>query len=245
MQKVLLTFIMMFSLGYGPLSYDNEAHEPIVVLELFTSQGCSSCPSADALLHNIKNAYGHKNVIALSYHVEYWNYIGWKDPFSSKTYTDKQRQYAQKFKSNRIYTPQVVVNGREHFVGSSASKMKDALKTYLKTSVANSVALSNVKQDDQSVSFDYSIKGALANKQLRVVLVIDERDTFVKRGENSQRTLKNTNIVVSQKYVNLGNMLGKASISIPETVLKSDDLRLITLVEADNLNITGARQVNL
>lgn len=89
----------------------------IVVLELFTSQGCSSCPAADVQLEEAKKNYPER-VFALSYHVDYWNYIGWEDPFSKKAYTFKQREYNQKFRSSSNYTPQLVVNGKEHFGGS-------------------------------------------------------------------------------------------------------------------------------
>jgi len=244
MQKVLLTLIMIVSMSFTTNSIDNEAHKPVVVLELFTSQGCSSCPSADALLHQVKKDYEDKNVIALSYHVAYWDYIGWKDPFASKSYANKQRAYANKFGSNRIYTPQLVVNGKEDFVGSNRSKMQSALKTYMNKSVSNSVSLGSVEKDGNAIDFKYAIEGSLDDKQLRLVVVIDERETFVKRGENSQRTLKNTNIVVSQKYIEL-EANGKASITIPDTVIETDTLRLIVLVEADNLDITGASQISL
>jgi hypothetical protein len=86
-------------------------HEPVVVLELFTSQGCSNCPSADLSLQKVKKE-DKNGVFTLSYHVGYWNYIGWKDPFSKAIYAEKQRKYNVKFRNNSNYTPQVVVNGK-------------------------------------------------------------------------------------------------------------------------------------
>ncbi len=246
MQKLFLTIIVIALFGFSSAKDENEAHKPIVVLELFTSQGCSSCPSADVLLDKVKTQYKDSNVFTLSYHVDYWNYIGWKDPFSSKTYTDKQKQYADKFRSGRIYTPQIVVNGREHFVGSNKSKMQSKLRTYLGKSVSNSITLKNVKKtDNNSVAFGYTVNGSIDDKQLRVVLVIDERETFVKRGENRSRTLKNANIVVAESFMALKDKMGEITIQIPETVLESDSLRLITLVEDDNLDITGAAKIKL
>ena len=111
---------------------DDKKHDAVVVLELFTSQGCSSCPSADVLLEKVSNEFANKNVYTLSYHVDYWNYIGWTDPFSKKEFTQKQRDYAQKFRDNQIYTPAVVVNGKEHFVGSDRSKMYAKIQSVIK-----------------------------------------------------------------------------------------------------------------
>ena len=95
-------------------SNEKQIQNGVNVVELFTSQGCSSCPPADALLAQIKD---DTNVIALSYHVDYWNYLGWKDPYSNKAYSAYQRSYAKELNSG-VYTPQMVVNGSKEFVGS-------------------------------------------------------------------------------------------------------------------------------
>src|SRR5512140_911562 len=91
------------------------AAEPRAVLELFTSQGCSSCPPADAVFASYA---GRDDVIALSFHVDYWDYLGWNDTFASRENTDRQRSYAATRGDRQVYTPQIVVNGRDHVVGS-------------------------------------------------------------------------------------------------------------------------------
>ena len=239
MQKILLTFIVMLVFNLTP----PKTYEPTVVLELFTSQGCSSCPAADALLNEVKQTYD-ANVIPLSYHVDYWNYIGWKDPFSSKAFTQKQQNYNIKFNSRTNYTPQVVVNGNEHFVGSRESTLVAKIKSYLKKSTSNKVMLT-AKNSQNSVNYNYTVEGDLTNKVLRVVLVIEERTTSVKRGENRNRTLKNANIVVAQTYVDLNASSGTAQIEIPDVVDANDSLRLVGIVETKALDITGATQVKL
>src|SRR5437899_2881738 len=95
------------------------AQNPVVV-ELFTSQGCSSCPAADKNLAEIieKAEANGQQVIGLSFHVDYWNYIGWKDPYSKAEFTERQRKYALRMNSENIYTPQMIVNGESEFVGS-------------------------------------------------------------------------------------------------------------------------------
>jgi hypothetical protein len=239
MQNLFLTLIILI-FTIQPVTTDD--FEPIAVLELFTSQGCSSCPSADELL---KSTNKQEHVIALSYHVDYWNYIGWKDPFSKKSFSDKQRRYSHKFNSSTIYTPQVVVNGKEHFVGSNKSIMQNRLKTYLQLPAKNKVVLNNIERKNRTVNFDYELQGPILNKRLRAVLVINERTTSVKSGENRNRILKNNNIVVEEIYLNLENIKGNSSISIPKIVNDNDALSLIAIVENTNLDIMGAYQIKL
>lgn len=229
----------MEQVKYTDRKSETIAHKAPVVLELFTSQGCSSCPPADLLLDKVKNQY-EEEVYALSYHVDYWNYIGWEDPFSKSVYTKKQRDYNKKFQYRSNYTPQLVINGKEHFVGSNQSKMYSKINEYKAKRTNNVLDLDINESSDNSISFNYSIEGNLKDKQLRVVLVLDERTTSVKRGENRNRTLKNSNIVVVEKYIPMAAKKGTSSIAIPEIVSSKDKLTLMVLIEADNLDITGA-----
>ncbi len=209
-----------------------------IVLELFTSQGCSSCPPADILLNEVKN----DNIIALSYHVDYWNYIGWKDPFSDVTYSNNQRKYASKFYSSTIYTPQLVINGKEHIVGSKSTLLSKKIAKYSKETSNFEIKLENVKKNEISIDFNYEFNGTLKDKDLRIVLVINERKTQVKRGENRNRELTNSNIVVNEQIFKLENSRGKGSILIPEIVNSKDELSLILIVEDGNLDMVTATQ---
>ncbi|WP_405246939.1 DUF1223 domain-containing protein [Cellulophaga sp. Asnod2-G02] len=217
--------------------------ESIVVLELYTSQGCSSCPPADVLLDKVKKAYSEE-VIALSYHVDYWNYIGWKDPFSKAVFTEKQTAYNYKFRNKSNYTPQVVVNGKTHFVGSNSSEMYANINTFRKVKARNEITLSTVKADAATINFEYKITGNLSDKKLRAVLVLDQRSTEVKRGENRNRTLVNSNIVVAEKYVNL-KMNDSGVIQIPDMVKANDKLSLILIAENNAFDVTGASKVSI
>ncbi len=214
-------------------------YEPVVVLELFTSQGCSSCPAADALLEKVKKEH-RDNVFALSYHVDYWNYIGWKDPFSAAKYAKKQREYNLKFRNNSNYTPQLVVNGSTHFVGSNASKMYKSIGDYNKMKSPNTIAITNIAIKNDVVSVAYEVKGDLENKSVRVLLVLDERTTSVKRGENRNRTLKNSNIVVAEAISEMTSSSGSVAFEIPDLVAKDERVNVIVLVENDALDITAA-----
>lgn len=246
---VLIVLVGMFALAFqttrendrdtNDLTKATGLYEPIVVLELFTSQGCSSCPPADALLQKTKNQF-EKEVFALSYHVDYWNYIGWEDPFSDAKYAKKQRRYNIKFRNRSNYTPQVVVNGKEHFVGSSAGKMLAAIDTYRGIRSANQIVAKAVHLTDGVLNFTYAIKGPRQGKRIRALLVLNERTTSVRRGENRNRTLKNSNIVVAEKTQVLDMEQGSMSLHVPEIVKPNEKVGLIVLVENEEDDITGA-----
>jgi len=114
----------------GPLP----PNPPVAVIELFTSQGCSSCPPADKLLTETVNRAkaGQQSVYALSFHVDYWNRLGWSDPYSDARYSARQRQYARQLNTATIYTPQAVINGRQEFVGSNRTRLNTLLADALK-----------------------------------------------------------------------------------------------------------------
>lgn len=241
MKTIVLTLFMLplllCSEKNNIKSHTNALDNP-VILELFTSQGCSSCPPADKLLNEVKG----KNVIALSYHVDYWNYIGWKDPFSKEKYSNKQRRYALKFNSSSIYTPQIVVNGKEHFVGSKASVLKQKVAKYSKVTSEQRISIKNVTKSENHIDFNYDITGDISNKNIRIVLVIDERKTSVKRGENRNKELVNSNIVVNEQIFKLDNESGKGKIEIPEIVNSNDKLSLVMIIENNDLDILTATQ---
>src|SRR5579859_6872600 len=100
-----------------------------VIVELFTSEGCSSCPPADALLARLdqEQRIGNAEIIALEEHVDYWDQLGWRDPFSGRQWTERQQDYAAVFRNDGVYTPQMVVDGRAEFVGSSQSRARSAI----------------------------------------------------------------------------------------------------------------------
>lgn len=117
----------------------------VAVVELFTSEGCSSCPPADALLTKV-GSEGQRNVYVLSYHVDYWGRLGWKDAFSKREWTARQRAYVNRFNLESAYTPQAVVNGSEEFVGSSSLQLHTSVDNGLHQSTAQSLHVSAVLQ---------------------------------------------------------------------------------------------------
>ena len=165
----------------------------IVVVELFTSQGCSSCPPADALLELLDK---DPNVIVLSEHVDYWNHLGWRDPFSSNAFSMRQQRYARVFNQDGPYTPQMVVDGRTQFVGSDERQARTAIARAVRTAklpVKLAREGDRVRVSVPALPADGKAKSA----ELWVALVRPEGSSQVPRGENAGRTLRHVAIVRS------------------------------------------------
>lgn len=239
---MIKNLLILLTMSVSGVVVAQDTTKTAVVLELFTSQGCSSCPSADMLLDEIKAAYKNKNVFVLSYHVDYWNRLGWKDPFSSEEFSNYQRDYAQQFFSNSIYTPQLVVNGSEHFTGSNSSKAQAALKEYGSLTTTNTIQLQKVKHSDDNITFDYKISGS-GFERVTLALVVSERITKISRGENRNRTLKNTNIVAN-RIVKM-NASGQVVFDIPNWIHTDDELSVIVYTQDASLKTTGATKINI
>lgn len=235
---------IVFALFFFTFSFAQQ--KPVIVLELFTSQGCSSCPPADAVLEEIKNNSNPKEIIPLSYHVDYWDYIGWKDPFASKQFTKKQRFYGHKFNSSSIYTPQLVINGKEHIVGSDRTNIIRKIEHKLKSKKnPNTITLKNVAKQNSNIDFSYHIDGNIENKNIHFILVLNEKTTSVKRGENSNRTLTNNNIVVKEEIKPIANNNGTYSLEIPKIVTEKDSLKLVVLISDTAFDIHTGTQYSL
>jgi len=182
------------------------AADRVAVVELFTSQGCSSCPPADRLLSKLsqdarfRGKYQGK-VIPLSFHVDYWNSIGWQDPFSSVRWSDRQKAYAGRvFHSNRIYTPQVVVNGHAECVGNSEGEVLGRISDALAAEPAGRVSLT-VEPPTPDGHLRVKVGAKLARAagsgglDLWVAVYESGLSTEVKAGENASRLLRNDRVV--------------------------------------------------
>lgn len=212
----------------------------IAVIELFTSEGCSSCPSADRLVTKIA-AEKMEQVYVLSYHVDYWDYLGWKDPFSQAAFSDRQRYYAQKFSLESSYTPQVVVNGVDEFVGSDEPKLRSSIE---KNSTVTPIVIDVKRKDETTVEVSYKLP---VNEPvlLNVALVQPEATTSVKRGENGGRTLHHINIVRQLKTLAPTGSTGTVQLQIPAE-LKETAFEVIAFTQQKSgTKITGAAQVTL
>jgi len=173
-----------------------------VLVELFTSQGCSSCPPADKVLSDLgSDPKRTGEVIPLAFHVDYWDYIGWKDPFASATWSNRQRSYASAMHSTRIYTPQLVVNGTDHLVGSNRSGVDDAIAEARCKPALGTLAVTVEPVPEQPdklravIAFAPAPDAPEGSWALMAALYENGVDTRVGRGENGGRKLHNDHIV--------------------------------------------------
>jgi len=190
-----------------------------VVVELFTSQGCSSCPRADAILAELAD---RPDVLALSYHVDYWNYIGWPDPFSSALNTERQRAYGRVLKGRYVYTPQMVVDGSTDVVGSDRSRLDAVLASApgATDGDADAIALGLQARDG---GYHLTLDGAARAAPLSLWLVgwDEKHETEILRGENRGKSLVNRHVVRSLSP--LGNWQGGAmDMQIDASALMGD-----------------------
>lgn len=190
--------------GYRHSKDKSNSNLPIkgfALIELFTSEGCSSCPPADELIARIQKENNDQPVYILSFHVDYWNHLGWKDSFSSPAYSKRQSQYVAWLNLQSAYTPQVVINGRKEFVGSEESTLRNAIKTSLQKTPQAQIILKDVQIRQGQVNLKYQTEGAVQPGALVLALVQKSATTDVKRGENGGRKLSHVQIVRSLQTI--------------------------------------------
>jgi hypothetical protein len=212
--------------------------KPITVVELFTSQGCSSCPSADLLLNKVVEEKGSE-VIGLSFHVSYWNYLGWKDPYSSEQFTERQRTYASIKRLNSIYTPQMIVDGREEFVGSDKRALEASLERSKNRTLEFDIKATSLFAEGV-FNVNYSIAQVAKGEVINLAIVEKLAENYVPRGENSGLTLRHHNVV---KIFKTQELKQEGEFSIP---LISDKKLFAVLYIQDKatLETKGAVQIN-
>ncbi|CAN5286532.1 DUF1223 domain-containing protein [soil metagenome] len=181
-----------------PENVSNKDKTPVLV-ELFTSEGCSSCPPADKVLAQLEKEQSNKNaeIITLALHVDYWDNIGWKDEFSSALYSQRQSVYGQAFKLRQVDTPQMVVDGQKQFVGSNLSEANKAITESAKIEKAN-IELTN---EENNLKIKISDIPTHENASVFLAIAEDNLSTSVKGGENSGRKLEHTSVVRELKSI--------------------------------------------
>lgn len=219
-----------------------------VLVELFTSEGCSSCPSADAALAKLvrEQPFGDAEIIPLAQHVDYWNHGGWSDPFSARSYSDRQRNYAQALNLPEIYTPQMIVDGRTEFVGSNQSATSSAIRAASSHHKAN-INL-GVKGDTLTINVS-SLPPITKGDQAEVVVAITEDglSSNVKGGENEGRHLPHV-AVVRQLYrvasIDSKGYDGQVPLKL-KTGWKRSELSVVVFVqEKGTRRVLGATRVD-
>lgn len=223
----------------------NKADEKgFVVMELFTSQGCSSCPPADAIL----GSYAMKNdahIIPLAFHVDYWNRLGWIDSFSSSKYTERQQEYAAKFNLESTYTPQLILNGQNELVGSNESGIAAIVNDFLKKSAAVAITVSTPVITAGKVTIPYSLDKAIPNSSINAALVQDNVVTHIRAGENRGVKLTNYNVVRDLSTIRLPGTVGKCTLQFPQGNTTAGFSIVLFLQDNESGKITGAVKLKL
>jgi hypothetical protein len=225
---------------YAFLPLNTAKAESLTVVELFTSQGCSSCPPADEILGELAK---EPNILPLSFNVDYWNYIGWKDPFSSPEKTQRQRDYARALGLRHVYTPQVVINGQDEEVGSRRHQVLGKIR---QAGEKKRVPVS-ISGEGDAMTISVATGSLDAAKPADVLLVVFDRkkETDIRRGENAGRKLAYYNVVKS--FEKVGQWSGSAlSISVSRKQLAANGEGCAVLLQkAGTGEILGAAMMAL
>jgi len=228
-----------------------------VIVELFTSEGCSSCPPADELLSKLETLQPVEGaeIIGLEEHVDYWNHDGWVDPYSSSEWTSRQEEYVEKFKGKSPYTPQMVVDGQSQFVGDNArdalqAVREDAQRTKTQVSIT---ADGSGKKDAERIEVRIGNASSQLQEPADVLLVVTEEGlgTAVKAGENAGKDVKHAAVV--RYFHKIGSLSSKDSSPFDvhqEVKFKSDwkreNLHIVVFVqERKSLRILGAAEARV
>ncbi|KQC00727.1 thioredoxin family protein [Pedobacter sp. Hv1] len=209
------------------------------IVELFTSEGCSSCPPADEVLARLAKS-GQKNLYLLAFHVDYWNKLGWIDQFSNAAYSARQREYASMSGADGLYTPQAIINGKLHLIGSDEEKMLNGIAQLGKQSSTNQVKIMAKENENHTVDIDYTIEKSSKSLVLNIAVVQNSAKDEIKAGENKGLQLKHVNIVRNFKTVAANN--GHVNLNLPNDLKTNNYAIIVYIQDKASMEITGATQ---
>ncbi len=222
--------------------------KPLVLVELFTSEGCSSCPPADRNLIKLSDeqAVPQVEVVTLAMHVDYWNRLGWTDVFSSSQYSERQGSYSEKFKLDGVYTPQMVVDGQTQFVGGRLGEAEKAVEAAAKTP-KGSIVLSAT---DSKLGVKISALPDHLPANVFVAIAESDLSTAVKNGENGGKTLRHTSVVRELKVIGevaAGDDSYTAEIPLQiQASWKKQNLKIVVFAQVEQTGkIIGVGQLKL
>lgn len=239
-------FLSAFS--FRSPSQQSPAKRKAVVVELFTSEGCSSCPPADDLLGHLRvpPAAGEAEIIPLGFHVDYWNDLGWRDRFSSASFSNRQAAYAERMRLSGSYTPQMVVDGTEEFVGGNARRAREAIAKAAAHPDRVEIRLSST--DAGGIAVRVKSTGEAVTGQVLLAITEDNLSTNVGSGENGGHVLRHAAVV--RELRPLGQLKDGAfettAAITPSGDWKLKDLRAVVFVQsAGQGEIEGAAAMTL
>ncbi len=224
-----------FALGMAAAHAQTPAKAPKAVIELFTSQGCSSCPPADALVVELAK---DPELIALTLPVTYWDYLGWKDTLGKDSFARRQKFYAKARGDGQVYTPQVVINGATHAIGSERAEIEKAVNQFATTGFAARIAL---KEENGALQIKVAPASgeSEASAGIWVLPTTHQAAVPITRGENQGRTLSYANVV--RGMVRVGDWAGKeATVIAPLSATQAPEADgYVVIVQAERPNKYG------
>jgi hypothetical protein len=207
----------------------------VAVVELFTSEGCSSCPPADVLLADLERR--SLSVFALEFHVDYWDNLGWADRFSSDAWTRRQQAYARAFGSTSLYTPQMIVGGTDPFNGSDRTRAQADLARSLATIARVHLSVHVRRAGTETVAVDVDAPAAPTGASFDVAVVQREAATDVLAGENAGRTLRHVNVVRAFTVARLP--AATVNVEVPASMRRSEG-EVIAFVQEEGGGARGS-----
>jgi hypothetical protein len=226
--------------NYKLLKKVNGEKKGFAFIELFTSEGCSSCPPADALVAKIQKESKDKSVYILAFHVDYWNQLGWKDVFSSADYSKRQRDYDSYLHLQSVYTPQIVVNGKTEFIGSEEPTLRNAIKTNLQKVPETQLSLTVLMANQSQATIKYNTDEEDKKTVLFIAVLQKNAQTKVERGENAGHTLSHVQVVRKLQKASLNGNSGEIKVALPKGFDTQNWEIIGFLQNTSNGAITGA-----
>lgn len=235
---IIVVVTSCFSVDSKKIAEKNKREEGkgFTLIELFTSEGCSSCPSADELVSKIRSE-NNKDVYILSFHVDYWNRLGWKDVFSQAAFSERQQLYASHFSLEGVYTPQIVLNGTDQFVGSDENHLRSSLVNNTKQPSTLTIEVTQTNNSDVHLVYN----NANIDEFLNIAFVQPEAVTDVKRGENGGRKLHHVNIVREFKTIEAAGS-GNLDLKVPAELRELPFKIIAYTQQKKSFKITGAAE---
>ena len=239
-----LLIILVTGLSFTPRSAIYKG-ENVAVVELFTSEGCSSCPAADEMLKEMTDIMAKENkpVVGLAYHITYWDHLGWKDPYSQEKFTDRQKKYCGLLQVPSIYTPQMVVDGEFEFVGSDPISFRRRVEEVLTTSAPYQLDARATIQDNE-ISVAYSLNKKPKHEVMNIALIEIFVKNSVQRGENKNKTLQHYNVVRKLETADL-LPTGEFKMTMPADLDPSNCAVVLFIQHQRNLSVLGAQKISL
>jgi len=246
---LFMALIIVISLSPLAFAMKKEANSttPFAVVELFTSEGCSSCPPADVFLRELTQL-AHQDQIrlfTLSFHVDYWNYLGWKDPFSAVQFSQRQKDYAQTLKSTSVYTPQMIINGTHAFGGYNRDMAQKHIDNAFKMPSEVSVDFRIFERTDQELNIKFTVSPMPEDGLLNIALVERDLSSQVTKGENAGQLLKHDNVVRFFSSIRLVDHQGQVRVTLPPDLNPKESSVVIYVQDIKTMRILGAEKKEL